>query len=69
MTAEDNMKFMHHCLFEVGLTEGFLVCNNCNKEYIVNKGIPNLVLNDDEIWINKRKYYSINGYKFCLVFI
>lgn len=49
LTEEENMKFMHHCLFEVGVTEGFLVCNNCEKEYIVNKGIPNLVLNDDEV--------------------
>ena len=49
ITAEDNMKFMHHCLFEVGILEGFLCCNNCNKEYIVNKGIANLVLNDDEV--------------------
>ena len=49
LTSEDNLKFMHHCLFEVGVTEGFLVCNNCNKEYIVNKGIPNLVLNDEEV--------------------
>merc|ERR1711957_244856 len=45
INEEDNLKFMHHCLFEVGLLEGFLICNNCNKEYIVNKGIPNLVLN------------------------
>jgi uncharacterized protein YbaR (Trm112 family) len=49
LKSEDNMKFMHHCLFEVGVLEGFLVCGNCKREYIINKGIPNLVLNDDEI--------------------
>ena len=49
LMQEDNLKYIHHCLFEIGINEGFLVCNNCNKEYIVNKGIPNLVLNDDEV--------------------
>ena len=49
LMQEENLKYIHHCLFEVGINEGILVCNNCNKEYIVNKGIPNLVLNDDEI--------------------
>ena len=49
LLEEENLKYLHHCLSEVAINEGFLHRPNYNKEYVINKGIPNLVLNDDEV--------------------
>jgi multifunctional methyltransferase subunit TRM112 len=43
------LKYIHHCIFEVAITIGKLQCPNCGKEYQITDGIPNLILNDDEI--------------------
>jgi multifunctional methyltransferase subunit TRM112 len=43
------LKYIHHCIFEVTITTGKLQCPNCGKEYQIADGIPNLILNDDEI--------------------
>ena len=36
-------------LFEVEIEEGNLVCANCGREYMIKRGIPDMVLKDDEI--------------------
>ena len=48
---EDNqfLEYMHHILNEIIIEEGTLVCPNCGREYLINKGIINMLLNDDEI--------------------
>lgn len=38
----------HHALLEVKLEEGFLVCPETGRRFPVSKGIPNLLLNEDE---------------------
>jgi multifunctional methyltransferase subunit TRM112 len=43
------LKYIHHLINEVQIVEGKLICNNCNREYIIHNGIPNLVLNDNEV--------------------
>ena len=43
------LKYIHHLINELQIVEGKLICNNCSREYIINNGIPNLVLNDNEI--------------------
>ncbi len=45
----DIVKYIHHLINEVQIVEGKLICNNCNREYIIHNGIPNLVLNDNEV--------------------
>jgi len=30
--------------------EGKLVCPNCKREYPIVNGIPNMILNENEIW-------------------
>jgi len=49
LNTKENLEYLNHILFEVVVQEGALVCNNCGREYMIKDGIPNLVLNDDEI--------------------
>ena len=42
-------KYIHHILFETFVNEGMLICPNCKREYPINNGIINMVLNDDEL--------------------
>eukprot|EP00884_Botryococcus_braunii_P009832 jgi/Botrbrau1/18850/Bobra.177_2s0012.1 len=42
-------KAYHHALLEVVVKEGALVCPETGRRFIVKKGIPNLLLNEDEI--------------------
>lgn len=45
---EDFLKAFHHALLEVHLEEGALICPETGRRFPVNKGIPNLLLNEDE---------------------
>jgi multifunctional methyltransferase subunit TRM112 len=45
----DILKYIHHVLFENLIVKGLLVCPNCNREYPIDDGIPNMILKDDEI--------------------
>ena len=38
----------HHALLEVTLQEGRLVCPETGRKFDVQKGIPNLLLNEEE---------------------
>lgn len=49
LTTEQNLSYLNHVLFEIGIEEGALTCNNCNRKYPITGGVANLVLNDDEI--------------------
>jgi uncharacterized protein YbaR (Trm112 family) len=49
LNQKDNLQYLSHLLFEIGITTGSLICNSCGREYKITDGIPNLVLNDDEI--------------------
>ena len=47
----DNDEFLqafHHALLEVTLEEGNLVCPETGRKFSVHKGIPNMLLNEDE---------------------
>jgi multifunctional methyltransferase subunit TRM112 len=43
------LKYMNNILFEIIIEDGILKCNNCGREYKIENGITNLMLNDDEI--------------------
>lgn len=45
---EDFQKAFHHALLEVKLEEGALICPETGRRFPVIKGIPNLLLNEDE---------------------
>jgi len=40
---------LHHVLLEVVVLEGFLVCPESGRKFPIQKGIPNMLLNEDEI--------------------
>ncbi len=45
---EDFLQAFHHALLEVHLEEGALVCPETGRKFPVSKGIPNMLLNEDE---------------------
>ena len=42
------LRAFHHALLEVHLEEGALLCPETGRRFPVSKGIPNLLLNEDE---------------------
>lgn len=48
-TEEDVMKRIHHALFEVEVVQGELVCPETGRKFPIRQGIPNMLLNEDEI--------------------
>ena len=49
MQDKNVLEYLHNILFEVEIEEGNLVCANCGREYMIKRGIPDMVLKDDEI--------------------
>eukprot|EP00056_Hartaetosiga_gracilis_P020588 m.20439 g.20439 ORF g.20439 m.20439 type:complete len:124 (+) comp8576_c0_seq2:105-476(+) len=50
--AEDNEEFLravHHVLLEVEIIEGKLICPETERAFPIKKGIPNMLLNEDEV--------------------
>mmetsp|Transcript_13919 Transcript_13919/g.39583 ORF Transcript_13919/g.39583 Transcript_13919/m.39583 type:complete len:122 (+) Transcript_13919:3-368(+) len=45
---EEFVRQLHHALMEVHVLEGSLVCPETGRKFPINKGIPNLLLNEDE---------------------
>ena len=43
------LRRIHHLLFEVLVTDGFLVCPESGRKFPVKDGIPNMLLNEDEV--------------------
>jgi len=43
------LKNLHEVLNEVQITTGNLVCPNCSRQYSIENGIPNMLLNEDEV--------------------
>jgi multifunctional methyltransferase subunit TRM112 len=46
---EDQMKKVHHALLEVDVTTGYLVCTETGRKFPIHAGIPNMLLNQDEL--------------------
>jgi len=45
----DFLKQAHHALYEIELINGNLVCPETGRKFPVSDGIPNMLLNEDEI--------------------
>lgn len=46
---DDVIQRLHHALMEVHLEEGNLVCPETKRKFPVTAGIPNMLLQEDEV--------------------
>ena len=46
---EEFLRLVHRALVELVLVEGYLVCPESGRKFRVENGIPNMLLNEDEI--------------------
>ncbi|KAK9871519.1 hypothetical protein WA026_012890 [Henosepilachna vigintioctopunctata] len=46
---EDFLKKVHHVLLEIEIVNGCLVCPETGRSFPINNGIPNMLLNEDEV--------------------
>lgn len=46
---EDFLRRLHHALLEVQVQEGALICPESGRRFPVSKGIPNMMLHEDEV--------------------
>lgn len=49
LNSQDMLEYINHVIYENMIIQGVLICKNCKKEYIINNGVANMVLNDDEV--------------------
>mmetsp|Transcript_8324 Transcript_8324/g.30434 ORF Transcript_8324/g.30434 Transcript_8324/m.30434 type:complete len:124 (-) Transcript_8324:1091-1462(-) len=43
------LQVFHHALLEIEVQEGYLICPESGRRFPVRKGIPNMMLNEDEV--------------------
>ena len=46
---DEVLQQIHHALLELEVMSGKLVCPHCGREYIIEQGIPNMLLREDEV--------------------
>ena len=46
---EDILKKLHKVLLEIEIVEGELVCPETGRKFPITNGIPNMLINDDEV--------------------
>ncbi|XP_028150745.1 multifunctional methyltransferase subunit TRM112-like protein [Diabrotica virgifera virgifera] len=46
---EDFLKKVHKVLLEVDIVSGEMICPETGRKFPINNGIPNMLLNEDEI--------------------
>ncbi|KAL3276174.1 hypothetical protein HHI36_020893 [Cryptolaemus montrouzieri] len=46
---EEFLKKVHHALLEIEVVSGNLVCPETGRSFPINNGIPNMLLNEDEV--------------------
>ncbi|KAF3655474.1 Multifunctional methyltransferase subunit-like protein [Capsicum annuum] len=49
LDSDDFLHKFHHALLELHLEEGALVCPETGRKFPVNKGVPNMLLHEDEV--------------------
>ncbi|KAL1547973.1 multifunctional methyltransferase subunit TRM112 A-like [Salvia divinorum] len=49
LDSDEFLNRFHHALLELHLEEGALVCPETGRKFPVNKGIPNMLLHEDEV--------------------
>ncbi|GMH22571.1 hypothetical protein Nepgr_024414 [Nepenthes gracilis] len=49
LNSQDFLQKFHHALLELHLEEGVLICPETGRRFPVNRGIPNMLLHEDEV--------------------
>ncbi|XP_045790833.1 multifunctional methyltransferase subunit TRM112 homolog A-like [Trifolium pratense] len=49
LDSDEFLSRFHHALLELHLEEGVLVCPETGRRFPVSKGIPNMLLHEDEV--------------------
>ncbi|XP_047323287.1 multifunctional methyltransferase subunit TRM112 homolog A-like [Impatiens glandulifera] len=49
LESDDFLRRLHRALLELHLEEGALICPETGRRFPVIKGIPNMLLNEDEV--------------------
>lgn len=49
LESDEFLQKFHHALLELHLEEGALICPETGRKFPVSKGIPNLLLHEDEV--------------------
>jgi multifunctional methyltransferase subunit TRM112 len=49
LVSDDFLRRFHHALLELHVEEGALVCPETGRKFPINKGIPNMLLHEDEV--------------------
>ncbi|GAB2295978.1 hypothetical protein Dimus_030124 [Dionaea muscipula] len=49
LNSDEFLQSFHHALLELHLEEGALICPETGRRFPVTKGIPNMLLHEDEI--------------------
>ncbi|KAF2077081.1 hypothetical protein CYY_001590 [Polysphondylium violaceum] len=52
---QEFLKSLYHLLCNVKIITGSLICPNCQRVYPIEKGIPNMLLREDEIYQDVRE--------------
>lgn len=46
---EEFLQKLHHVILETRVKEGKMICNNCGHVFPITDGIPNMLLNEEEV--------------------
>lgn len=49
MEDESFLKDLHLLLVRRQIVEGYMICPNCERQYDIKNGIPNMLLREDEV--------------------
>ncbi|KAJ6631008.1 hypothetical protein B0H10DRAFT_1773571 [Mycena sp. CBHHK59/15] len=49
MLDDEFLQTLHHVLLEIHVEEGLMICPNCQHNYPISNGIPNMLLAEHEI--------------------
>lgn len=49
LNSDEFLQKFHHALLEIHVEEGVLICPETGRKFPVHKGIPNMLLNEDEV--------------------
>ncbi|KAF8406013.1 hypothetical protein HHK36_008093 [Tetracentron sinense] len=50
LDSKEFLKKFHHALLQLHLEEGALICPETGRRFPVSKGIPNMLLHEDEVF-------------------